>query len=337
MLYVLLGEDDFSRRQSLREIRGSIGDETVLAANTTVLDGQQLTLDQLRNACETVPFLADRRLVIVEGLLGRFEAAGKASRKPPRPASQRGDYPALADYLHQIPDFTVLVLMDGRISSRNPLLREAASAKAEIRAFPLLKGDRLRRWIRRRVGEGGGSISPGAVALLERYIGSNLWVMANEIDKLVLFTQGRSIEEADVKQVVSYVQEASVFALVDAILGFRTGAAQTLLEQLLHQGATPTYLLAVLLHQARMLVRVKELRSQRKSSVEIGERLGIASEFLWQRVSQQADRYSLPRLKEMYHQLLEADLAIKTGKRDGELALTILIAELGQPGSIAIH
>ncbi|MFC1942384.1 hypothetical protein ACFLWU_04110, partial [Chloroflexota bacterium] len=49
----------------------------------------------------------------------------------------------------------------------------------------------------------------------------------------------------------------------------------------------------------------------------------------------QANKYSLARLKEVYHRLLEADLSIKTGKYDGELALNILIAEVGQRGNVS--
>ncbi len=334
MLYVLIGEDDFSIRQALDKIKGSIGDETVLAANTTVLDGKQLMLEQLQNACETVPFLAERRLVIVEGLLGRFEATARPSRKKTRQSDRPGDYQAVANYIHQLPDFAVLVLVDGKISNRNPLLREVSSAKAEVTAFPLLKGEKLRQWIRRRVKQAGGTISDGAVELLDRFVGSNLWIMASEVDKLVLFTQGRGIEEEDIRDVVSYAREANVFAMVDAILGFKVGAAETMLERLFQQGAPPSYPLAMLLRQARMLVRVKEMRKQRKSSTAIQERLGLASEFLFNRVSEQADKHTLERLKEMYHHLLEAELAIKTGKRGGELALNVLVAELGQCSSV---
>ncbi|MFC2008036.1 hypothetical protein ACFLVB_05545 [Chloroflexota bacterium] len=78
---MLYGEDDFSLRQSLGEIKHSVGDETILAANTTILDGQKVTLDQLRGSCETVPFMAEKRLVIIEGLLGQFESAGRTGRK----------------------------------------------------------------------------------------------------------------------------------------------------------------------------------------------------------------------------------------------------------------
>jgi len=77
-----------------------------------------------------------------------------------------------------------------------------------------------------------------------------------------------------------------------------------------------------------MIVRLKELRNQGRPKTEIQNRLGLASEFVWRKTSEQADRYPWPRLKEVYHRLLEADLSIKTGKYDGELALNILIAEL---------
>jgi DNA polymerase-3 subunit delta len=58
--------------------------------------------------------------------------------------------------------------------------------------------------------------------------------------------------------------------------------------------------------------------------------LGLSSEFALRRTLAQATRFSLPRLKTIYHKLLETDLAIKTGKREAEPALTVLIAELCQ-------
>ncbi len=327
MLYVLQGEDDFSRHQSLEEIKRSIGDQTALATNTTVFDGQQVTLDQLRAVCEAVPFLAERRLVIIHGLLARFEAKSKSSRG--KANSRQNDYKSLGEYLTKVPDSTILVLIDGRITSRNRLFTEL-SAKARVKSFPLLRGTELRQWLQKRVSKEGGSVSPQAADLLARFVGGNLWIMANEIDKLVLFTSGRRIEEEDIRRVVSYAQEANVFAMVDAILEFRAGVAEHLLQQLLQQGAAPAYLLVMLVRQVRMIVRVKELRNQRKSRMEIQNKLNLTSEFALRKTLEQTDRYSLTRLKEVYRKLLETDLSIKTGKYDAELALNILIAELCQ-------
>jgi len=98
----------------------------------------------------------------------------------------------------------------------------------------------------------------------------------------------------------------------------------------MQRGASPAYLLVMLTRQARLIVRVKELKSQRRSEAEIMGRLEMTSPFILRRTLEQAGRYSLARLGEVYHRLLQTDLAIKTGRYNAELALNILIAELCQ-------
>lgn len=350
-MYILSGQDDFSLTQSLAEITREIGDQVNLASNITTLDGQQVTLDQLRIVGETAPFLTGRRLVIIRGLLGRFEVGGRTNRRPrssssrsisgamPHPVTSPSseskppdEYKLWAAGIARLPDSTVLVLIEARLTSSNPLFKALAD-KAVVKTFPLLGEPRLRQWLQRRVGEEGGSISPQAVNLLPRLVGSNLWIMTSEINKLVLFASGRRIEEEDVQMVVSYAQPTNVFAMVDAIIAFKVERAEQLLEQLLQRGAPPAYLLTMLSRQVRMIVRARELRNQGKSPAEIQSKLGLSSEFALGKTLEQARRYSLARLKEVYHQLLEADLAIKTGKYHGELALNILVAELCQRGA----
>jgi DNA polymerase-3 subunit delta len=329
LLYVLHGEDDFSRHQALEKIKVGVGDQTALATNTTVLDGQRVTVDQLRAVCEAAPFLAEKRLVIVHGLLERFESRPKPGRQPKGSAGRQDDTQTFTQYMGGIPESTLLILIDGRLKGANPLLR-AVSSRARVMAFTPLKEARLRQWIQERVGQGGDSIAPGAVDMLVRFVGGNLWVMAGEIDKLVLYTSGRRIEEADVRRMVSYAQEASVFTMVDAILEFKAGPAEQLLERLLQQGAPPAYLLVMLSRQVRRVVQAKELVGQRRSEAEMMRRLEIPVDFALRRTLDQAAGYSMTRLKEVYHRLLEADLAIKTGRYDPELALNILLADLGQ-------
>jgi len=352
LLYILSGEDDFSLTQSLEDIKREIGDQLSLGSNITAFDGQQVTSGQLKIAGETAPFLMGRRLIIIKGLLERFEVGGRTGRRP-RTSSNRStsstiphqvtgsareskqpsdEYTLWADVITRLPQTTVLILIAGKIASSNPLLKQLAD-KAAVKTFPLMGEGRLRQWVLKRVTEEGGAISPEAANLLVRLVGSNLWIMAGEISKLVLFTAGRCIEADDVQMVVSYAQPTNVFTMVDAIVEFKVELAEQLLEQLMQKGAHPAYLLTMLSRQVRMIVRARELRNQGKSPTEIQSKLGLV-EFALRKTLEQAGRYSLARLKEVYNQLLETDLAIKTGKYDGELALNILVAELCQRGKI---
>ena len=308
-----------------------MGDRDMLSANTTVFDGQQVTPDQLGAVCGTVPFLAEKRLVIIKGLLGRFEFKGKPSsgKKSASSKNRQNEYKSLAACIDDVPDSTILVLVDGKIGNRNPLFK-ALSPKATVKTFPLLRNPELRPWIQRRVKEEGGTISSQAVDMLAKLVGSNLWIMNSEIEKLTLFTAGRRVEEEDVSKVASYAREVNVFAMVDAILEAKARMAEQALHHLLQRGVAPAYLLFMLSRQVRMIVLSKELRGQRKPDREIQDRLGLSSDYAFRKTLEQANRYSIERLKRLYHKLLETDLSIKTGEYNGELALTMLIAELCQ-------
>ncbi|MFC1866055.1 DNA polymerase III subunit delta [Chloroflexota bacterium] len=330
MLYILAGADDFSINEELAGIKKSLGDASLLDTNTTLLEGHQLTPGQLQEASMTMPFLAPKRLVIVRGLLERFQP--KQGRKPKKEKnSQSQDYRAFATLADGLPESTVLVLIDGEVKQKNPLLKELLP-KSQFRTFPLLRNNALRQWIQQRIKKESGSIFPPAVALLEKLVGSNLWIMVGEISKLISFAWGRRIEEEDVRQVVGYSQQVNIFNMVDAVLEFRAGPAQQAIQQLLNEGLTPPYLLFMMVRQARMLIRAKDMTKTGKSAYEIQQRLLINSDFVWRKTSEQASRYSLGRLKELYHRLLEADIAIKTGQYEPELALNILAAEICRQG-----
>jgi len=331
LLYLLTGQDDFSLNESLEEIKKGVVDPALAEANTTILEGQQVTLDQLRLVVETIPFMAERRLVIIKGLLARFEPKGKPGRqkRDTATAGQQNSHKSLAATMLQIPESTVLVLIDQEIKGNNPLFKELVG-KVEVKSFPLLRGAKLRQWVEKRVVTEGGSISAQAVDLLVKLVGGNLWIMASEIVKLVLFASGRRIEAEDVNRLVSYAQQSNVFTMVDAILESKGGVAEQQLQWLLQRGATSAYLLVMLSRQVQLIVRAKGLRSQKKSNIEIQNKLGVSADFAFRKILEQAERYPLPRLRQVYARLLETDLAIKTGKYDGELALNILIATLCQ-------
>ena len=328
-MHVLIGADDYSVRRALEDIRKAIGDPAAVMSNTTVFDGRTVTPEQLRNACETVPFLADKRLVVVEGLLDKYEPSRKNGRKKPsRPVDRSEEIKKIVDIARGVPPFTELVFIGGDVRNANPLLREFLSFTG-ARRFPVMNQFELKQWVERRVKGSGGSISPQAVSTLVRFVGGDLWSLANEVDKLALYAAGRRIEEADVKSVVSFVREESVFTLVDAVLESRGAIAQESLQQLFRQGESPVQLLTMIARQLRIIFLVKEMRAGGKSRAEIQAKLGLTSDFLVRKAWEQADRYTANRLRELYRRLLETDVSIKTGKMEGEIALDILVAELG--------
>lgn len=332
LLFILTGQDDYSLNEALKKIKGEVGDAESLPANMTVLEGQRVTIDQLRPVCEAAPFLAEKRLVIIEGLFARY-APKRGPRRPAggarKTAEKKDDPKPLAEYLSTVPESTMVVLVDGEVKPTNPLLK-ALAGKGEQKTFPLLREAQLKEWVRARAQSEKATIAPGAVDLLARTVGSNLWVMSSELAKLTIYAGGQQIEADDVRLLTGYTQQQNIFALVDSIVEGRAQNAGQQLEKTLQAGASPSYVMAMLARQMRMIVTARELKARRVPISEARGRLGNAPEFAVRKLFEQAARHSMPRLRQVYRLLVEADLAVKTGRYEPELAVSLLVTELCQ-------
>ena len=329
MFYILYGSDEFSLREELERIKEGLGDREALASNTTVFEGKQVGFNQLMDACMTMPFLGSHRLVIVEGLLERFSGEGDGLEGEVKKKGKKdiGEWKGLKDRVGSMAPSTVLVLIEGDVNKNSAFLKGIIPV-AKVKLFSALRGGALKAWIRGRVGQGGGKISLGALDMLAELVGDNLWVLASEIDKLLLYTEGRPIEEEDVRTVVSYAREANVFTMVDALIDAHAAKAASLLHRSLDEGAAAPYLLVMITRQLRLLVLSKELSLQRCTHTEMKSRLGVSNDFVLNKAIEQGRHYSMERLEQVYHKLLETDVSIKRGWLKGDMALDLLVAEL---------
>ncbi len=325
---VFYGEDEFSLREELAALKSEMDSDGVLATNTVVLDGRALKPGELLSVCATIPFLGGSRLVIVEGLLRRFESP-RSGRRREESGSREGVGPwkALPAGLAELPDSTTLVLVDGELGAGNALLRLLAPV-AETREFPSLRQRAVPEWIRTRAAKLEMDISPRAVSLLAELVGNDLRALSQELEKLGVYAQGRKIEEEDMKALVSNAREASVLAMVDAVVERRTGIAYRLLEELRDEGFSSTRLLSMITRQYRHLILAKELMLARLSPSEIGQRLEIRSSFALGKVMEQSQRYSMSQLEAAVRCLLEADASIKRGVYDEDMAVEMLLEDL---------
>jgi DNA polymerase-3 subunit delta len=329
LIQVFYGADDFSIREALNEVKKGLGEQSMLTAGTSRLEGPKLRAEELESAVQSLPFFGEKRLVIVDGLLGRFETREKRGAAKKTARSLKEGAPDLqkqfVGIVNSTPESSVLVLIEGELKPTGML--KDISPKADVRLFAPLKGTQLENWVKKRIAQSGAAISDEALKNMVRLVGSDLWVMKGEIEKLVLYAGQRTIDTEDVKKLVGLSRESSIFTLVDAIIDGKLNLANQSAVELLETGAAPSYVLAMLARQLRLLVRARELKNTNQTEGAIQGVLGLA-DFPFRKTIEQASRYSMPRLKLFYHRLLDADLAIKTGKYDDELALTILVSDL---------
>lgn len=320
MLYIFHGPNDFARNEKIAEIRTSLGDPVVADLNITTLDGRDLRLGEIRNYADSMPFMSDRRIVIIQGYVSQLK-------------SQSDEMGYLVDYLEQIPATTDLILVEMESLPKNhPVLKLANKVQASVINFGDLDRDSLRPWIMQRVKSLQATIEPDAVDLLARLVGSNLRTLNSEIEKLTLYVGGsRSIQSQDIKLLVPYTEEAENFGLTNAIGQRNARWAYDQLRKLLDEGKHPMSLLGSIAAQVRGLLEVKDMAERGLSPPEIAKLKGWRSDYAAKMRLKEAANFSMARLEEILEMLLEMDLAIKTGRIDSLLALDTLVARLCRP------
>ncbi len=333
MFYIFYGDDEYTIQHTIDGMKAKLGDPGIADLNTTVLDGRSLSLDELRITCDCMPFLAEKRLVIVEGLLARYEQRSGASASS---ATSKGRSDPRSDpieaglraYLPTMPDSARLVFVErGPLSDRNPLLKMAHELGGTVRDFSSPSGAALTAWIQKRVTAEKGSISPRAAETLGAFVGGNLRQLAQEIEKLTTYAGEKTVEEADVYRLVADAREIKVWGLTDALAAHNRDHALGTLRQLLDDGEQPPVLMAVIARQFRTLLQIKELDGEHLSGDAIAGQLKMHP-FTVQKAIPAARGFSYERIDAAYRRLLDADLAVKTGRADPALALDLLVVDL---------
>ena len=340
VFYILHGEDVFSRSEKLARLQNKVAkdDPSMAELNTTYLGGARVTVGELCHACDTIPFMAESRLVIVDGLLGRLapdrKRREKGAPKKHEVAWKREFLQALANYLPNLPETTNLIFLESKkLGASHPILKlarsEAADDRAEIELFVRPKDGALPSWIERRTRDKGGSLSPGVASMLTMLVGRDLRMLDQEIEKLLLYADGRPVSKEDVQLLVSRAREPDIFALVDSVGRRQIAQALRLFHQFLEEHESPLYILAMLARQIRILIQLTELRDQRLTQREMEKRLKLHP-YVIQKGLAQARNFTMPQLEAAHQRIVEADLAIKTGKSDDVLALDLLVVELAR-------
>jgi DNA polymerase-3 subunit delta len=352
MFYLLHGNDEFSCREQLKKLRQQGNFEY----NQNTYVGGEVDLKTITATCSTLPFLTDQRLVIVMGLPKKrrgedtaasdsSEAAGSANAVPlPEKSSKSkkgkkgaksstesraGFEKGLAEYVPFLPDSTVLVVVvDEELSASSTLLK-AAQEHGKVMQYTLPKGAAVKTWIENRAKSNGVKITPEAVSMLADYIGNQLRLLANELDKLATYAgSGATIDADDVRKLSPQVQEARVFDLTDALAERNRKKALDLLHDLLADGEPPLRLISTITSQVRSLLLVKELAGDGLRVSQIVAATGMAP-FVAEKAVRQIGKFSSSQLEGAYRQLLATDAALKRSRMTPDMALDLLVVNFG--------
>ena len=303
--YLFEGVAENIKAAALAALRGQLLPEGLEELNENLMDNP--STDALIAAAETLPFLADKRLVVVRE---HPALAGKAE------ADER-----LTEYMAHVPDSCVMVfLCRGKADARKKLYRAIQKHGAVVTFSPLSDAE-LNAWIIKAFSALGKRCAPQTASLLAFTVGNDTALLRAEMEKIAaLCGEREDVADEDVRAVATRSIECTVFEMVDAVVAGQEGRAFSLLKDMLLSGSDRIGILAMLLRQYRLLQHVKIMQFEKKSAQEIKQRLGVAP-FAAERCIRQAAAYSGKEIKQAVDICLDTEYRIKSGRLNQEGAL----------------
>lgn len=306
-IYLLYGEEAYLRKQYRDRLKEAIiGNDTM---NYHYYEGKDITLSEIIDLAETMPFFAERRLIVMENS-GLFKSGGEA----------------LAEYLGNPSETAYFIFVETEVDKRSKLYKMVA-AKGYAAEFAVQDENTLKRWVLGMVKKEGKQISERTLLLFLEKAGNDMENIKAEAEKLFCYCMDRDvITEADVEAICTKQISGHIFDMVNAIADRKQRKALELYYELLTLKEPPMRIIFLIARQFNLLLQVKELSGKGYQGKTIGPKVGLPG-FVAGKYVSQAARFQTAQLRRALESCVEAEEAVKTGRMNDTMSVELLIMQ----------
>ncbi len=305
-VYLLYGEEAYLKKQYKDKLRNAMipPDDNM---NYAYFEGKGINVNEVIDLGETLPFFAERRLIVMEDT-GFFKSASSE----------------LADYIKVMPDTTSIVFVETEVDKRGKLYK---AVQSKGRAVELGRQDEntLLRWVASNVKQEQKMISENTARFFLAKVGTDMENIQKELEKLFCYCMDKdSITADDVEAICTTQITNQIFDMVNAVAEKQQRKALQYYYDLLALKEPAMRILFLLTRQFKLLLEVKTMDKQGYGRKEIAEKTGI-NPFVVGKYQTQAKAFSSKELRRIMEDSVDTEEAIKTGRLTDTLGVELFI------------
>ncbi len=305
-IYLLYGEEDYLRKQYRDRLIRALSDPED-KMNYHYYEGKDVVPEKLIDLAETMPFMAERRLIVVENS-GFFKSSQDK----------------LADYMKEIPPTTVFVFVEEQVDKRGRLFK-ACKDNGYAAEFAPQDEQVLKRWILGMIQKEGKQITQRALDEFMERTGTDMANISSELEKLFCYTMHKEdITSEDVDAVCIRQINNRIFEMIEKVAAKQQSEALNLYYDLIALKEPPMRILFLITRQFNLLYQAKLLRGKGYDNKAIGSKLSLAP-FIASKYMSQAARFKTEELRKAIEECVDAEERVKTGRMADMLAVELLI------------
>jgi DNA polymerase-3 subunit delta len=304
-LYLIYGEEVFLKNSYKNKMKAAITDGDTV--NFNQFEGKGTDIKELISLSDTMPFFAEKRLILIEDS-GFFKS----------PAEE------LVTYLPQIPDTTCMIFVESEVDKRSKMFKKVKEL-GYICEMERQDMGQLAKWAGTMLSREGKKITGNTMELFLSKTGDDMENIRMELEKLISYTLGRDIITADdVETICTERITNKIFDMVTAIVNRQTKKAMDLYEDLLTLKEPPMRILFLIARQFNQLLQVKELMGKGMDKSSIASKLKIPP-FAAGKIMPQARSFNREDILSYVNLCVDAEEAVKTGRLGDRMAVELLL------------
>lgn len=307
-IYLLYGEESYLKKQyKERFVKAIIPEGDTM--NYSYFEGKNTNPKEIIDLSETMPFFAEKRLIVLENT-GFFKNAA----------------PELAEYVKDMPETTHFIFVEEEIDKRGRLYK-AVKACGHIVELKRQDETTLIRWILGIVKKEGKQISESAVRYFIAKVGDDMEKIQRELEKLFCFCMERpEITVADIDEICSTQITNHIFDMVDAVANKQQKKALDYYYDLLSLKEPPMRILYLLTRQFKLLLEVKELERLGYGQKDMASKAGLMP-FLVGKYRAQAKAFKRSELRQIVEAGVQTEENVKTGRMGDVLSVELFLVK----------
>lgn len=304
-IYLLYGNENYLKRSYLRMFREKFGGRDGM--NYSYFEGS-CDIDELISAIDTMPFFAEKRLIVLKDT----DFCKKAAPEK------------LCKYLENMPKSSHLLLVEGEVDKRNKLYK-LIEKKGFVCELSEQEEKMLLGWAGKYLMKAGKKIRASTMSLLLTKCGRSMDRIVGELEKLIAYTGEREVvEDEDVELICTANVEDRVFDMITELSLGNTKKAMANYSDLLTLQEAPMKILALMRRNFNQLLLMKECVRQGLPKNEAAKYVGV-SPWAVQKLTEQAKHYTMESLESYISRCLRYDEDIKGGNLSDRMAVELLL------------
>ncbi len=314
-VYLFFGEENYLKKLYVDKIKKAVipsGSETM---NLDIFQEKKIEWIKISDACETVPFMNDFRLVIVKDSELFIQGNKDNSDK-------------VAEYVKNIPEFSILIFVEDKADKRGKLYKAVSSKGASVECKVPSERE-LVGWVGKVASEKGLIMKNDIILYFIRNINTGMEAVFAELEKLSSYIGEGSVSRKDIDDICAKSLEVRIFDMVAAIGGKRVNDALDIYNNMILMKESPIMILAMIARQFRIILQSKYLSEKGLSKYEIAAKIN-QRDFVVAQCLTQAKNFKKKVLLQALEDCLECDIGIKSGRIGGTLGVEMIILKYSE-------